>query len=117
MRCQIRSCAGPGSWRERDRCQSRLRSLMHGSGPEREGRVGLSPSHGVSMTFKIAYSALLAALVVSVFMGWRWAVSEKLPDLSAWRRRLPLLGLVGNLASLILFLAAVFQPALVSKTA
>jgi hypothetical protein len=66
---------------------------------------------------KIAYFSLLAAITVSVFMGWWLSLSGKMPELSTWRRRLLLLGLIGNAASLIVFLAAIFQPALISKAA
>ncbi|PYV35303.1 MAG: hypothetical protein DMG22_02765 [Acidobacteria bacterium] len=64
---------------------------------------------------KIAYVSLLVAIGVSVLVGWRLSMSAKLPEIPTWRRRLLLLGLIGNAASLIVFLAAVFQPALMSK--
>jgi hypothetical protein len=69
------------------------------------------------MMLKIAYVSLLVAIAVSVLVGWRLSLSGKLPELSTWRRRLLLLGLIGNAASLILFLTAIFQPALISKAA
>jgi hypothetical protein len=50
---------------------------------------------------KIGYASLLGVIAVSVFLGWRLSLPEKLPTLSSWRRRLLLLGLFGNAASLV----------------
>lgn len=61
----------------------------------------------------IAYMSLLAATVVSVFAGWRLSLSAKLPELPDWRRRLLLLGVLANGASLALFLSVSFGPRLV----
>lgn len=65
---------------------------------------------------KIAYVSLLVAIAVSIAVGWRLSLSAKLPELPTWRRRLLSLGLVGNAASLITFLTALFQPSLISST-
>ncbi len=65
---------------------------------------------------KISYVSLLIAIAVSVFIGWRLSLPGKLPELPTWRRLLLLLGLVGNSASLILFLTAIFQIVLTSKS-
>ena len=61
------------------------------------------------MMLKLGYASVLVAIAISVFIGWRLSVSEKLPKLSPWRRRLQLLGLFGNAASLIGFLAAIIM--------
>jgi hypothetical protein len=64
---------------------------------------------------KIAYLSLLVAIAVSVIVGWMLSVSGKLPDLPTWRRRLLLLGLLGNGVSLVLFLTISFGPRLISN--
>jgi hypothetical protein len=64
------------------------------------------------MMFKIAYVSLLAAIAVSIAVGWRLSLSGKLPELPTWRRRLLLLGLIANSVSLITFLTALFEPSL-----
>jgi hypothetical protein len=59
---------------------------------------------------KIAYMSLLVGMAVSVFVGWKLSLPAKLPELSRWRRQLLLLGLIGNAASLAVFVGAIFHP-------
>ena len=63
----------------------------------------------------IMYVLLSVAIAFSVFMGWRRSSPQRLPALPIWRRRLLHLGLIGNTASLILFLVVVFNAMLISK--
>lgn len=65
---------------------------------------------------KISYVSLLIGIAVSVFIGWRLSLPRKLPELPTWRRWLLLLGLVGNAASLVLFLTAILQIAFVTRS-
>ncbi len=61
------------------------------------------------------YILLLVGVAASAVVSWWLSLSRKPPDLLAWRRRLVLVGLIANTASLLLFLAVAFQVMLVSK--
>jgi hypothetical protein len=64
---------------------------------------------------KIAYVSLLAAIAVSILVGWGLSLPAKIPELPVWRRRLLLLGLLADGASLALFLTVSFGPRLISN--
>ena len=61
------------------------------------------------------YVSLLVALIVSVGFAWFLSLALRQRDLSAWRRRLFFLGLVGNTLSLALFLVVNLHGLLISR--
>jgi hypothetical protein len=66
------------------------------------------------MNGEFAYFTVLIAIACSVVIGARLLLSEKTSGLPAWRRRLLVLGLIGNVGSLlgflVLILHSVFMP-------
>jgi hypothetical protein len=70
---------------------------------------------GVPVMPAFAYLLLLAAIVVSILAGWKLSLAPDALELASWRRKLLLLGLLANAASLILFLTVSFGPRLVSS--
>ncbi len=63
------------------------------------------------------YILLLVGVAASAVVTWWLSLSRKRPDLRSWRRRLLLIGLIANTASLVLFLGVAFQAILVSTGA